>query len=212
MSFVPFMSFLFEASGKPPLHRRDGRRSSGVASALRTNRAVHIPPWPARWPNRSAALIVALIVSAACADEERAADPAHPAVLAGRWIQVYPATGALDTLTLHDDGRVTGSTVGLGESSYPFVSWRIGADLMPGGFCIGEDKPTVYPNPQRYCQGYLLAGDTLWLANGQRTTFLRASGDGSGPILTPWTSPRGGVSAPTAGDSVARPPASVRER
>ena len=161
---------------------------------------------------RPLALIATIIVVTACTREAPAADPAHPAVLAGRWIQVYPATGALDTMVLHDDGRVTGSTVGLGERSYPYVAWRIGADLMPGGFCIGEEKATLYPKPQHSCQGYLLAGDTLWLANEQRTTYLRASDDGSGPMLTPWTSPRGDVRAPVAGDSVPRPPASVRVR
>ncbi len=162
-------------------------------------------------------LTIAVVLGSACQGEERSpapADPVHPAVLVGHWIQVYPATGALDTVSLDDDGRVSRSVVGFDlHEVIPHTYWQIGAAVMPGGFCIGEEKPALtHPNPQRHCQGYRLLGDTLWLANQNRTVFVRVPQDGRVLALAPWSSPRRAVSAPGAGDSVARPPANVRVR
>ena len=164
--------------------------------------------------SRRTLLALSIVSGLACRVEESPPDPAHPSVLAGRWIQMYPAIGALDTLTLYEDGRVSGSVAGIGDDlPVPTNYWRIGHRLMPGGFCIGEERPPLTrPTPQRHCQGYRLVGDTLWLANGNRTTFLRLPDTGPLLALTPWTSPRGSVDAPVTGDSVPRPPASVRVR
>ena len=163
---------------------------------------------------RWARLFAAVVVGGACQPEERPADPAHPTVLVGHWIQMYPATGALDTVRIHEDGGVSGSVAGFDNSAeMPHTYWRIGNRLMPGGFCIGEEKPSLTrPTPQRHCQGYRLAGDTLWLANQNRTAFLRVPEYRSVSALAPWSSPLGEVGSPEAGDSVARPPARLRVR
>ena len=101
--------------------------------------------------------------------------------LAGTWVQVYPASGALEELTLRSDGIVEGSVAGLDTLIRPLTHWKIGHGPSTDGFCVG--------NSQRWlCQGYVLAGDTLWLANRTRTTYLRA-GRTAAPVR-PWESPR----------------------
>lgn len=145
-----------------------------------------------------------LMVAAACAPEQKVAEPVSP--LVGRWVRVYPTEGALDTLELRPDGSVSGSVAGLDSMHYAATRWQIGSDLMPGGFCIGAGRQPNGLN-RMHCQGYLLRGDTLWLANQSRTAFLRPQADGQ---LVAWTSNRGSADAPVPGDSVRAVPVSMR--
>ncbi len=154
---------------------------------------------------RSGAVLA--ITLAACSGDQDPATAAPP--LAGEWIRVYPPDGALDTLILHDDGRVGGSTAGLDSSAYRFIRWKVGDPLMPGGFCVGEgDRGGKH---LWACQGFRLVGDTLALANQNRTVFLRVPADGHVVASTPWASPSGEPPAPRPGDSVkAIPPLGTR--
>ncbi len=135
---------------------------------------------------------------------------AHP--LVGKWVQVYPHRGALDTLVLQADGTARGSAKGLDSTAaFRITKWKIGDPLMPGGFCVGEGDQ---PNGLRLwtCQGFSLTGDTLALANVQQTVFLRVATSGPRAADSAWTKSLGADPvAPAPGDSVkVVPPATPR--
>ena len=136
-----------------------------------------------------------------CACEVERAPAAAPPPIAGTWVRVYPREGAPDTLTLHAGGAVSGSGAGLDSTGLQYTHWKVGDPLMPGGFCIGEGDQ---PNGQRLwaCQGFLLTGDTLALANMKRTVFIRPATGGDRNTDTGWAGPRGAIPAPRPGEGV----------
>lgn len=125
-----------------------------------------------------------LVALAGCAPDQPEED-SHS--IAGSWVQVYPSRGALEALTLRPDGILQGSVAGLDSVIRPLTHWKIGHGSMPDGFCVGNTQTWL-------CQGFDLIGDTLWLANGIKTTYLR-SRQPSVP-LKPWESPRRDVPRP----------------
>lgn len=140
-----------------------------------------------------AALITAVAWSAGCAERK----PSAAEQIAGTWIQVFPAHGALAEVTFRIDSTIAGSVVGLESQIRPLTRWAIGRPLMPDGFCVGDSKRWA-------CQAYELVGDTLWLANVWRTTYLR-SGNGRATPERPWDSPHRMVGAPTPPGTTPRP-------
>jgi hypothetical protein len=145
--------------------------------------------------------VVALLASLACAcSGEQRASTAAPSPLVGRWIRVYPPDGALDTLELHADGTASGPESGRYVGNYAPEKWMTEDELMPGGLCVGKGPQA---DGKRFwnCVGFRLAGDTLSLADGRQTVFLRAPTDGR-LVVTAWTSPGPEVHAPRVGDTV----------
>jgi hypothetical protein len=138
--------------------------------------------------------VLAAVSAVGCSTPDAAKDPDHP--LAGTWIRVFPEEGALDTLVLHADGRASGSFAGLDPMAYEPDRWLLNNPLMPGGLCIGNSQ-------RRDCQGYVLRGDTLLLANRRRTAFVRRPADGA--QLTPWKGPDNTAHAPRPGAAVSIP-------
>ncbi len=135
----------------------------------------------------------------ACDVEPAPAAASHP--IAGTWVRVYPGEGAPDTLTLHAGGAVSGSGAGLDSTGLQYTNWKVGDVIMPGGFCIGEGDQR---NGKRLwaCQGFLLTGDTLALANQRRTVFIRAAASAAPHVDTAWTGPRETIAAPRPGEGV----------
>ena len=157
---------------------------------------------------RTIAWMASAAILSAC--EVERAPAAAPHVLAGTWVRVYPRPGTPDTLILRTDGTVGGSTAGLDSIEFPLTRWKVGDVLMPSGFCIGEGEQA---NGKRLwaCQGFHLSGDTLALANGRRTVFVRADASGKPVEDTAWTGPAGAIPAPRPGEGVkVVPPAGTR--
>ena len=119
-----------------------------------------------------------LVALSGCASESTEEDSR---TVAGAWIQVYPAIGALEELTLRPDGFLEGSVAGLDTLIRPLTRWKIGNGPMPDGLCVGNSRTWL-------CQGFELIGDTLWLANGTQTTYLRAH-HAAAPLRA-WDSPQ----------------------
>lgn len=135
-------------------------------------------------------------------------DPAHKPTqpvspLVGRWVQVFPAHGALDTLWLRDDGMVVGVAAGLDDTGYSLERWKLGSTFMPGGLCLGEALSESDPRqPQFLCQAFSISGDTLWLANRSQTVFLRYPQTDATHAIAPWPALIGAPIAPRPGEEV----------
>jgi hypothetical protein len=143
--------------------------------------------------------LILLVISTGCS---RGADRRTAAAsnLVGRWIQVYPAEGALDTLILHADGTIGGSVAGFDSyGSRELTHWDLGTPLMPGGFCIGEGEGK---DKFSHCQGFVIEGDTLWFANRRKSVFVRVPSDGRRIRLVAWDDPHRSVLAPEPAESV----------
>lgn len=174
-------------------------KGAGNSSALRARSAVTgSTKMRFAWHLRGGRLLL-LLISVGCS---RGAGPhsADATALIGRWIQVYPAEGALDTLILREDGTVRGSVSGFDPSgAHDITHWNIGTRLMPGGFCIGEGAGK---DKFSYCQGFLIEGDTLWFANRRRSVFVRIPADGRRVDFAAWDDPHRSVFAPEPAESV----------
>lgn len=148
---------------------------------------------------RLAALVVGTAAALLGCGPDSAPAPESP--LAGSWIRVYPPDRALDTLVLHPAGQVDGSVRGFDSLGFPLTHWRIGSPVSPGALCVGDGKR------QQVCQSFVLTADTLWLANGRRSVYLRVPADGHHTEFRVWQSPKG-VAVPAApGESAPAPPA-----
>lgn len=143
------------------------------------------------FPTKYGPHILSLWLSVACSDFKP-----NDKDLSGRWVQVFPTQGALETMELGADGVLSGAVTGLDSSGIPRTHWKVGHPLLPEGFCVG----TVSRTNQRgrwQCVSYRKSGDTLWLANVKATTYLRARRVGN-PSKA-WDSPRRAVRADRPG-------------
>ena len=98
--------------------------------------------------------------------------------LVGSWVRVYPPDGALDTLVLHANGAVAGSTRGLGTYDFKLARWKIGHKLMPGGLAVGDGTERAA------VMAYVVSGDTLWLAYLPRGEERPQSFEEKGAVVT----------------------------
>ena len=120
--------------------------------------------------------IVALtLTGCSCQQEVREANPQFPDSLVGSWVRVYPAPAGRDTVVIAPDGVATGSLAAVDAAptqpeSGPIVQWEIDR-IDPRALCFGDGRNS-------WCSGYQLRGDTLALANGYNTVFLRAASIG----------------------------------
>lgn len=149
-----------------------------------------------------------LLCAASCGHRrERALDVSD--VLPGKWVQVWPVAGALDTLEFRSNGDVDGGVRGLW---LPFthrehLTWRTDFPFYPGGLCISEGPWTAGVRGIS-CDGFRIAADTLLLARGARYMRLRPGG----PAIVAWSGPWGFVAEPAPGESahaLAPPPRSA---
>ena len=145
--------------------------------------------------------LAAFLVSCESAEHPQVEEASHP--LVGRWVQVYPEAGALDTMilaadhsaTLRRNGQLAATLTGEDNIDFDFKIWRTDYPLMPGGLCIGDVN-------RRWCVGFRLLGDTLALANLKGSVFLRIPSDGEPVAFSPWKQRSIPVEAPAPGDSV----------
>ena len=155
---------------------------------------------------RTFALAIGIALAAFLAGCESAEHPqvkeaSHP--LVGRWVQVYPEAGALDTMilaadhsaTLRRNGQLAATLTGVDSIDFDFKVWRTDYPLMPGGLCIGDLN-------RRWCKGFRLVGDTLALANSKGSVFLRLPSNGEPVAFSPWKERYVPVESPAPGDSV----------
>lgn len=151
---------------------------------------LHLPRGLLRPVLTAARLGLISLVASACAKPETAGTTS---AFVGAWTQVYPRAGAMEKLILDTGGGLRGSVAGLDSiGGRRATVWREGSPLSPDEFCIGDGR-------QWLCQAFLISGDTLWLANGRNTTYLRANSGGSGAIR-PWSQPSRVVPARTPPD------------
>jgi hypothetical protein len=124
----------------------------------------------------------------------------------GQFVRVFPPEGAPDTLALHEDGSVSGSTAGLDSIDIARTHWKIDNETYPG-LCIGQDRPL---EPRFECVAYEVSGDTLWLGNERSTTFLRIR-PGQPPLaVSPWQTPRRYVLGVRPDDTISVAPGTER--
>ena len=142
-------------------------------------------------------LLVTVLGSAAVGCSTRADAPASTPPIVGTWVQVYPKVGALDTVKFGMDSSLSGSTMHVATPLPSAGHWKIDAPVDPDQLCLGGDSLGARP-PHWVCQAYRLNGDTLWLANGSETTFLRLHPNDSVPIGE-WQKPHGSPSATAQG-------------
>jgi hypothetical protein len=147
-------------------------------------------------------VFLATVALASCdnngaATVKRQAPP--PAPLLGRWVQVFPEQGALESMVLSADGTadfrgsnaLVQTLTGQDSANIKLTKWFVGHRFMPGGLCIGNDE-------QRWCVGWKISGDTLALANLRQSIFLRQQ-DGAPPVATvAWTQPHFTAAEPPA--------------
>ncbi len=111
--------------------------------------------------------VTALLISCSEADESGQTHNPFPDSLVGAWVRVYPNAGGTDTLVLNSDGTASGPLTGLGQGPLERASrWRVGY-FSTTDLCFVDDRT-------RYCQGYILRGDTLALANMAHVVLIRA--------------------------------------
>lgn len=147
----------------------------------------------ARWMVLGFAAGGLALTTVGCRPAESGNSPVEAALL-GRWIQVYPQRGALDTMVLGSAGRVVyGRHIASDTSDEP-ARWSIGTPLMPDGLCLAGDS-VVGQTSHWTCQAYVISHDTLWLANGEQSTFLRLMDSTTAAPIQPWASPRRVVNA-----------------
>lgn len=114
---------------------------------------------------RIALTLLLVAVGASCSGGETAdAPPVDP--LVGEWVRINPPSVIPDTLELRADGRASGDGDGVEEGLGPLARWRIGVEVMPDGFCVAETS-------RWHCQAYLIRNDTLSLANGRASRYVR---------------------------------------
>lgn len=125
---------------------------------------------------KACALTGLLAGSYSCGDEK--VEPSrwqYPDSLLGSWVRVYPAPAGKDTVVVKPDGVASGSLTAVDAAptqleSGPIVQWEI-SRIDPRALCFGDGR-------NGWCSGYQLRGDTLALANGANTVFLRAGSTG----------------------------------
>lgn len=116
--------------------------------------------------------VAIMLFAVACGGEDPYAER-EDMPLVGTWLRVHPAGDAADTLRLASDGSAVGSAAGLEDGHERVTAWRIGIPVLPDGFCWTETG-------QWTCQAYQIRNDTLSLANGKGTTYVRVRSDGRG--------------------------------
>jgi hypothetical protein len=117
---------------------------------------------------------IAAATTIACNSDQRSpADNQHPKALVGNWVRVYPADRR-DTMELRSDGSVKGITAGVDSARPLMPRWRVGSRLSPDEFCMGHERSSSGQLIGMTCQAFILAGDTLGLANQRRAVFARA--------------------------------------
>ncbi len=113
----------------------------------------------------STVAVLVVAIGAACTDDS--ADDAPPAnPLVGEWVRINPPPSTADTLKLRADGSASGDADGLESGMGRVARWKIGIEVMPDGFCFAETS-------QWHCQAYLIRDDTLTLANGRASRYVR---------------------------------------
>jgi len=117
-----------------------------------------------RFVVRLAVALFSITVGATCSGDSGGAIPVDP--LVGQWVRINPPAVIPDTLDLRADGRASGDGEGVEEGLGPLSRWRIGIEVMPDGFCVAETS-------NWHCQGYLIRNDTLTLANGVASRYVR---------------------------------------
>lgn len=120
---------------------------------------------------RQAAFFVLACVAFACRAHEGNSKSEEVLLVAGSWLQMYPARGAPDTLVVHADRTLSGSIAGLDALGIQHTHCSIEQPHMPEAFCFSTRPPH---HGKQHCQLWLIEGDTLWLANVSGTTFLRS--------------------------------------
>ncbi len=112
--------------------------------------------------------VAALLISCGAENESEQAHTSSPFPdsLVGAWVRVYPSPGGRDTLLLNPDGSAHGPLHRLGQPLERASRWRVGF-FSTSDLCLGDDHDLA-------CQGYVLRGDTLALANLQQTVLIRA--------------------------------------
>lgn len=137
--------------------------------------------------------------------------PRLPAQMVGEWVQVYPAQGAFDRITLKADssmsinGRGTGLPFDLDRPFHP-TRWSIDTRTIAGSFCVAEAPPSR----TGLCQMVRLVGDTLRIGNEKLTTLLRVR-EGTPLPSRAWSAPGlGGGRVPNGGSFRNVPPVVVR--
>lgn len=146
-----------------------------------------------------------MLLAVALVGCSNSATPTPSAPLVGRWIRVYPPDRALDTLILTANGEILGSVIGFDSLGFRITRWKIGSPVQPGALCVGDGKSQL-------CQGYVLTGDTLWLANGRKTVYLRLPAQPEHVTIEPWNSPKGIALPPAPGGRAVRPPAGFTKK
>jgi hypothetical protein len=109
--------------------------------------------------------VLAAIAVAGCADSAQG-DPAHPSVLAGRWLRLRADGSWGDTMTFSPDGTL------LGSQGYP-VPQSLHWNVKPGP--KGVPQYCADESGNGFCRDYEILGDTLRMFGGPlgTTTFRR---------------------------------------
>lgn len=124
---------------------------------------------PTRSPQRRyrlLCLVTLALLLTACTEEEPDEEESAAMPLVGSWLRIHPPGTTTDTLRLRADGAASGAAAGLDDGYTRVTRWRIGSAVMPEGFCWAEADNWI-------CQGYRVRNDTLSLANGNSTTYVR---------------------------------------
>jgi hypothetical protein len=111
---------------------------------------------------------------------------------------VYPAQRALDTMVVSADGRLTFRFASAPPDTAVYTRWKLGSLLMPEGLCTGPDSVPLHVTSW-FCRGYLLVGDTVWIAGRDHLTYLRARLGGAQDTIKPWATPHGNPKSPAVG-------------
>lgn len=104
---------------------------------------------------------------------DRPASTASHHSLEGRWLQVIPSSADKGWMELDSTGVARGqvTTYSLDET-LQLTGWHRGTSIMPDGLCLEAGEAS-------HCQHYLLVTDTLWLADGVGSVYVRDAGNRS---------------------------------
>lgn len=132
------------------------------------------------------------VVGCAAKESEETVDAQITSLVTGDWVEVYPRWDDGLILAIRADSTAAGTFFdadGAGGGR-PASAWKIGSRAMPAGLCIrfGEEYS---------CQGFVVRGDSLFLADLRRTVLVRAAAVKRGERYIPRRSAR----APVPGDS-----------